>query len=63
MESLGGWESPQSYHFHLIYVPTGVRMIREAISITKVSSSSHTCDNTLEISGSGRETPTMGQLG
>jgi hypothetical protein len=46
---VGGNPPPtQSYNFHLIYVPTGVRILREEISISKVSTSSHTCDNTLE---------------
>jgi hypothetical protein len=41
-------ERPQSYHFPLIYVATCVRVLREAISISEVSPSSDTCDNTLE---------------
>jgi hypothetical protein len=41
-------ESPQSYHFPLIYVARCVRVLREATSISEVSPSSDTCDNTLE---------------
>jgi hypothetical protein len=41
-------EIPQSYTFPLIYVATCVRVLREATSISEVSPSSDTCDNTLE---------------
>jgi hypothetical protein len=41
-------ESPQSYQFSLLYVATCVRVLREATSISEVSPSSDTCDNTLE---------------
>jgi hypothetical protein len=43
---------PQSYHFPLIHVATCVRVLREATSISEVSPSSDTCDNTLENLGS-----------
>jgi hypothetical protein len=46
--SLRGVGIPQSYHFPLIYVATCVRVLREATSISEVTPSLDTCDNTLE---------------
>jgi hypothetical protein len=42
---------PQSYHLPLIYIAMCVKMFREAVSIFEVSSSSHTCGNTLKNPG------------
>jgi hypothetical protein len=47
-QSLRGVGIPQSYHFPLIYVATCVRVLIEATSISQVSPSLDTCDNTLE---------------
>jgi hypothetical protein len=51
----------------LIYVATCVRVLREAISISEVSPSSHTCDNTLENlgcrAGNSHDGSTRGALG
>jgi hypothetical protein len=58
---------PQSYHFPLIHVATCVRVLREATSISEVSPSSHTCDNTLENlgcrAGNSHDGSTRGALG
>jgi hypothetical protein len=39
---------PKAITFPLIYVATCVRVLRKATSISEVSPSSDTCDNTLE---------------
>jgi hypothetical protein len=60
-------EIPQSYTFPLIYVATCVRMLREATSISEVSPSSDTCDNTLKNLGrrarNSHDGSTRGALG
>jgi hypothetical protein len=58
---------PQSNHFPLLYVATCVRVLREATSISEVSPSSDTCDNTLKNlmrrAGNSHDGSTRGVLG
>jgi hypothetical protein len=59
--------TPQSYQFLLIYVAMCVRVLREETSISKVSPSSDTYDNTLENlerrAGNSHDRSTRGALG
>jgi hypothetical protein len=58
---------PKATTFLLIYVATCVRVLREATSISEVSPSSDTCDNTLENvgrrAGNSHDGSTGGALG
>jgi hypothetical protein len=58
---------PKAITFPLIYVAMCVRVLREATSISDVSPSSDTCDNTLENvgrrAGNSHDGSTEGALG
>jgi hypothetical protein len=68
MQSLRGVGIPPiAITFPLIYVATCVRALREATSISEVSPSSDTCDNTIENlgrrAGNSHDGSTRGALG